>query len=71
MDIKQIEKLVSSLQGNEDLMTKFKKNPAATIESIIGVDLPDDKVNEIVKMVESKGLLDNVGGILGNILGKK
>ena len=71
MDIKKIEELTKSLQNDGDLVKKFEKNPAAVIESVLGVDLPDDKVNEVVKMVQGKGLLDNAGGILSGLLGKK
>ena len=71
MDIKKIEELTKSLQNDGNLVKKFEKNPAAVIESVLGVDLPDDKVNEVVKMVQGKGLLDNAGGILSGLLGKK
>ena len=77
MDIqKLIADLVGKLQGNEDLIQKFTADPVKTVESLLGVDLPDDQINAVVTAVkaklqggevleEAKGLLDKVKGILG------
>ena len=77
MDIqKLIADLVGKLQGNDDLIQKFTADPVKTVESLLGVDLPDDQINAVVTAVkaklqggevleEAKGLLDKVKGILG------
>ena len=70
MDIKaKIEEIVKKLPSTPDLMAKFQKNPAAVIEELVGMDLPDDLVNQIVDGVKAKIKLDQVGGAL-NALGK-
>ena len=75
MDIaKMITDLVSKIQNDKNLVAKFQKNPVATVESLLGIDLPDDQINAIVEGVKAKISVDKIGGILGglgNILGKK
>ena len=49
MDIqKMISEAVKLLTENEDLLKAFNKNPAKTLESVLGVNLPDDQVNALV-----------------------
>ena len=75
MDIaKKIAELVEKIQSDKNLIAKFQKNPIATVESLLGVDLPDDQINAIVDGVKAKISVDKLGGILGglgDILGKK
>ena len=75
MDIaKKIAELVDKIQNDKNLIAKFQKNPVATVESLLGIDLPDDQINAIVEGVKAKISVDKLGDILGglgNILGKK
>ena len=75
MDIQKIiAEAVKALSENEELLKAFDKNPAKTIEKIIGLDLPDDKVNAIVAGIKAKLGLDDVmeaAGKLMGLLGKK
>ena len=75
MDIKEkIEKAAKQLLSDKDLLAKFEKDPAAVIEKLIGVDLPDAQVNQIIEGVKAKIQLDKVGdalGALGGLFGKK
>ena len=44
------------------------------IETLIGIDLPDDQIEKVVELVKAKIDLDKVGdllGGLGGLLGKK
>lgn len=71
MDIKaKIEQAVKKLLSDDQLMKKFEKNPASVIEELIGVDLPDAQVNQIVDGVKAKIKLDKIGGALGGLFGK-
>ena len=71
MDIKAtIEKAVKKLTSDKQLMAKFEKNPVSVLEELIGVDLPDDQVNQIVEGIKAKIKLDKVGGVLGGLFGK-
>lgn len=37
-----------------DFLKKFKENPITAIEEVMGIDLPDDKIEEIIKTVKEK-----------------
>ena len=65
MDIKaSIEKAVNMLMSDKNLMAKFDKNPASVIEEVIGVDLPDEIVNQIVSGIKVKLAATQVGSAL-------
>lgn len=65
-----IEDIVEKISKDKDLKDVFEKNPAKAIEKIIGVDLPDDKVNDVVDVVKAKLTLDKVGDLLGDLFKK-
>lgn len=75
MDIKaKIEEIVKKLTSDRELMTKFDKNPVAVIEELIGIDLPDDQLNQLIDGIKAKLSLDKLGnalGGLGGLFGKK
>ena len=76
VNVKEIVgKLIEIMQDDDKFEAKFDKNPAKAIEEVIGVDLPDDTVNAIVKAVKAKEIqLDNLDDLLENkgkeLLGK-
>ena len=68
MDIKaMIEKAVKKLMSDKDLLAKFEKNPASVIEDLIGMDLPDELVNQVIDGIKAKIKLDQLGGVLGGL----
>lgn len=66
VNVKEIVgKLIEIIQDDDKFEAKFDANPAKAIEEVIGVDLPDDTVNMIVKAVKAKEIqLDNLDDIL-------
>ena len=66
VNVKEIVgKLIEIIQDDDKFEAKFDANPAKAIEEVIGVDLPDDTVNKIVKAVKAKEIqLDNLDDIL-------
>ena len=74
MDIKEkIEEVAKKLLSNKNLMAKFEKNPVKVIEELVGIDLPDDLVNNLIDGIKAKIKLDQVGDVLeglGKLLGK-
>ena len=71
MDIKaKITELVDKIKNDPKLTDNFQKNPVATVEGLLGVDLPDDQIKSIVEGIKAKISLDKLGGI-GNLFGKK
>lgn len=72
MDIKKkIEEIVDKVKNDPEFMKSFQKDPVKSIESVVGVDLPDDQIQSIVSGVKAKISLDKAGDIIGGILGKK
>ena len=68
MDIKaKIEEIVKKLMNDKNLMAKFERNPVSVIEELIGIDLPDQQVNQLIDGIKAKIKLDQVGDVLGGI----
>ncbi len=71
MDIKaKIEELVEKVKSDKDFAAKFKADPIKAVEGVLGVDLPDDKIKDIIDGVKAKVNLDNLGDKLGGIADK-
>ena len=74
MDIKAtVEKAVKKLMDNPALLKKFEKEPVKVIEELIGVDLPDDLVNQLIDAIKAKIAAEKVGDALqglGKLFGK-
>lgn len=64
---KKVEEIVNKVKNDGDFADKFKSNPVEAVEGIVGVDLPDDQINNIVEMVKAKVNIDN--GVVGKIKG--
>ena len=60
------------MQNDKDFATKFQNEPVKAIETIVGVDLPDDQVNAVIDAVKAKisggDILNTITGLFG---GKK
>ena len=70
MDIKaKIEEIVQKLLSDKNLMAKFDRNPASVIEELIGIDLPNDQVNQLISGIKAKIKLDQLGNALGGLGG--
>ncbi|NLV50227.1 MAG: hypothetical protein GXY20_05980 [Clostridiales bacterium] len=68
MDIKaKIEEIINKVKSDKDFAANFTKDPVKAVESVVGVDLPDDKINAIITGVKAKVSLDKADGLLGNI----
>lgn len=73
MDIKaKIDEVVNKVKNDSSFADKFKNEPIKAVEDVIGVDLPDDVVKNVVDGVKAKinvgGVMDKLGGLFG---GKK
>lgn len=67
-DVKeQITKVVEKITKDEKLKGEFQSNPVKTVESLLGVDLPDDVMNKVVDGVKAKISVDKLGGIADSI----
>lgn len=70
MDIKaKVDEVVKKVQSDPTVAKNFEKEPVKTVEGIVGVDLPDDVVNNIVSGVKAKVSVDKASGIVDKIKG--
>lgn len=68
MDIKeQITRVVDKVTKDKNLMEQFKKEPVKAVESVLGVDLPDDVVKQVVNGVKAKVSADKISGGIDSI----
>ena len=77
---KMVEDVLEKLQKNPELLEKFQEDPVATLEKVLGVDLPDDQVEKLVDGIKASmdldklsGMLKGLGGLnaLGGLFGEK
>ncbi|MBR2831877.1 MAG: hypothetical protein IKE57_03000 [Oscillospiraceae bacterium] len=77
LEIKEkIEELVNKIKNDKDLGAKFAKDPIATVEGLLGVDLPDEQMKAIVEGIKAKlggegGVIGKIGEKIGGIFGKE
>ena len=68
MDIKgKIDEIVAKVKNDKDFSAKFSSNPIQAVESMIGVDLPDDQINAVIEGVKAKVTAGKAGDALGSI----
>ena len=79
MDIQKIiNDAIAKLKADDNLLENFKANPTKVLEKLVGSDLPDDKIDAVVKGIMAKLNIDDLAekaegimGALGGLLGKK
>lgn len=72
MDIKaKIEEVVNKVKSDKNFAEKFKSDPVKAVEEVLGVDLPDDVVNNVVNGVKAKIDIGNLKDGIGSLFGKK
>ena len=69
-DVKElVEKAVSTIKGDDNLLESFKSNPIKVVEKILNVDLPDEILEKIVEAVKAKINIDDAKDVVGKIAG--
>lgn len=70
MDVKaKIDEIVNKVKSDPDIASKFQKDPIKTVEGILGVDLPDDVIKQVVEGVKAKINVEDIKGKLGALGG--
>lgn len=54
MDINAIKEAVEKLTKDESAKEAFRQDPVKSVESILGVDLPDEMVEKIINTAKAK-----------------
>ena len=65
----KINEIVDKIKSDKKFAEKFKKDPIKAVESVIGVDLPDDQIMKIVEGVKAKINIDNAGDAINKLKG--
>ena len=64
-DVKEkIEEAVQKLQKDPALLKRFQSDPVKTVETLLGVDLPDDQLQPLVAGVKTRLAASDLGGKL-------
>ena len=74
MDIREkIEELVAKIKADKNFAAKFQKDPIKAAEEVLGLDLPDELIKQIVEGVKAKiklGELSDITDKLGGLFKK-
>ena len=62
--VEKIQEIVEKLRTDKRLLAKFKADPLDALEDLLDVDIPEDKIEAIVKGVKAKIDLDAIGDML-------
>ena len=60
----KIEEAVKKLQSDPALLQKFQKDPIKAIETLFGVDLPDEQLKPLVAGIQAKLAASDIGSKL-------
>ncbi len=61
MNIQELtEKLAKSVLDDADLKAQFTKDPIKAVEKVLGVDLPDDIIEQVIAGVKAKISVDQI-----------
>lgn len=70
MDIKaKAAELVEKIKNDPALLREFQESPVKLLEEIVGMDLPDDQINQLVDLIRAKIDLDKAGDLLKGLGG--
>ena len=50
----KVDDVVRELKNNDEMRAKFKDEPVKTIEEMTWLDLPDEKVEKVIDLIEAK-----------------
>ena len=65
----KLEEIVDKIKNDKDIAAKFQADPIGTVEGLIGIDLPNDQLEDLVDAIKAKVSLDKVGDALGGLKG--
>lgn len=65
----KIDEIVKKVTSDKSFAEKFKKDPIKAVESVLGVDLPDETIKKIVDGVKAKINVDTAKDVLDKVKG--
>ena len=67
-DVKaKIDDMVGKLQKDPAKLKSFQDDPIKTVESLVGIDLPDDQLKPLVAGIKAKLAAGDLGGKLDGL----
>lgn len=70
MDVKeQVKNAVEKITKDKELREQFQRDPVKALESVLGVDLPDDMIEQVVSGVKAKLTADKVSDTVDALKG--
>ena len=61
MDIREkIEELWEKITADDGILERFEEEPIKTVEKLLGIDLPDEKLRELVAALMAKLKMENI-----------
>lgn len=63
----KIDELVEKVKSDKNIAGKFQRDPIATVEELLGIDLPNDQIEKVVDMIKAKINVEKISGALGGI----
>ena len=70
MDIqKLINDVLEKLKKNDNLKNDFMTNPVKVLEDLVGIDLPDEKINAVIDGIKAKLNIDDLAEKASGIMG--
>lgn len=68
MEVKeQIKNAVERISKDKSLQDQFKKEPVKALENVLGVDLPDEIIDQVVQGVKAKLTAEKASDALGKL----
>ena len=65
---KKIEEIIKKVTTDKDFAKEFKKDPITAVEKVLGVDLPNDKINAIIDGVKAKMTVDTAKDMMNKAM---
>jgi hypothetical protein len=66
---KKIAEIVDKIKNDKDFAKKFKKDPVKALEDATGINIPEDKIEEVITAVQAKVKIDKVDDALDKLKG--
>ena len=65
----KVDEIVDKIKNDKDVAANFQKDPISVVEKLLGVDLPNEQLEQVVDAIKAKIDLDKIGSLLGGLGG--
>lgn len=59
--LEKVEAIVKKAEADPNLLAELKADPAKAIKDLSGIDIPEEKIHEVVAAVKAKLFADKAG----------